>query len=159
MPWVQGVGAAQRRGTDTGIREGDGSGRGRGDQNLKRENGGRRISKGQNVRALGRQGRPGLGGGSEAKGQSRGQQRGPCGRGCGDARPGPLPPGSTSASPTLSTSFSEERKAQGVVTRAVAQPPPPPLPPLPPAEATHATPLPRPGPPESPSASRGPARQ
>lgn len=34
-----------------------------------------------------------------AKGQSRGHQRGPCGRGCGDARPGPLPLGSTSASP------------------------------------------------------------
>lgn len=158
MPRVQGVRVAKRQGRDTGIREGDGSGRGRGDQNLKRENGGR-ISKGQNIRALGRQGRPGVRGTSEAKGPSRGHQKGPCGRRCGDARPGPLPPGRTSASPTLSTSFSEEGETRGVVTRAVAQPPPPPLPPLPPAEATHATPLPRPGPPESPSASRGPARQ
>ena len=155
MGWARGQGRDALR-----VTEGKGSGRGRGGQSLRIENAGKRTKKGQNVRALRRrQGRPGVRARPEAKGQPRGHQNGPCGRGCGDARPGPLPPGSTSASPTLSTSFLEAGEARGVVTQAVAQPPPPPRPPLPPAETTHATPLPRPEPPESPSASRGPARQ
>lgn len=94
---------------------------------------------------------------SEAKGQTRGHLRGPCGRGCGDARPGPLPPGSTSASPTLPTRVSPKwENHEGPFTQAVAQPPTPPLPPLPPAEATHATLRLWPGPPESPTAGEVP---
>lgn len=94
--------------------------------------------RGQNVRALRGQGRPGL----RRRSNPGDARRGPCGRGCGDARPGPLPPGSISASPTLSTSFWGAGEALGVVTQAVAQAPPAPLPPLSPAEPTHATRLP-----------------
>ena len=43
------------------------------------------------------------------RGQPRGHQSGPCGRGCGDARPGPLPPDSTSAS-TSSLQASPKRR-------------------------------------------------
>lgn len=71
----------------------------------------------------------------------------------------PLPPGgSTLASPSpppprsLHAILPSGKDHGGPFTRAVVQPPTPPLPPLPPAETTHATPLLRPGPPESPSA-------
>lgn len=83
---------------------------------------------------------------ADAKGTPGDATGGPHVGGRGDARPGPLPPGSAAAAPTRSTGSSEAAEARALVTQPVAQPPPPPLPP---AEATHASPLARPQQPQS----------
>lgn len=86
---MQGVGAAKCQGGDTGVRNRGGSGRGRGDQSLRRENGGRRARMGQNVRVLRRQGRPGV----RADLRQRGNPGDPGGAhvGGGVETPGPTP--------------------------------------------------------------------
>lgn len=85
-------------------------------------------------------------GGRTLRGEPGDATGGPHVGGRGDARPGPLPPGSAAAAPTRSTGSSEAAEARALVTQPVAQPPPPPLPP---AEATHASPLARPQQPQS----------
>lgn len=52
-----------------------------------------------------------------AKGQPRGRPRGPCGRGCADARPGPLPPASTPASPRSLQASRTWEKHEGSLPR------------------------------------------
>ena len=141
------------------VGRGDGSERGWGDQSLRRQNTGERTRKEQNVRGLRRQERSGVRARPEAKGATPGTPERPMWAGVWRRPARPPSAGQHLSFPTLSTSFSEAGEARGVITQAVAQPPPPPRPPLPPAEATHAIPLPQPEPPESASTSGGPARQ